>query len=138
MLKALTKEWIMKPTRRCDGYYVSDDFKVWKKFRTKPDAEVKIHHITTYHKYGKDLTYPFVSIKGKLIGLGKLIYVWFKRDVPEGYEIDHVDGNPFNNNINNLEIVTRRENLLRRKHNGANQWTYKSPYTETVLYESEL
>lgn len=33
-------------------------------------------------------------------------------DIPEGLEINHIDGNPANNNPKNLEIVTRQENTL--------------------------
>ena len=33
--------------------------------------------------------------------------------VPEGYVVDHLDGNTFNNRRNNLEVVTRAENTRR-------------------------
>ena len=32
----------------------------------------------------------------------------------EGFDVDHLDGNKENNNVNNLEIVTRKENNRRR------------------------
>lgn len=32
---------------------------------------------------------------------------------PEGYEIDHVDGNKLNNAWSNLELVTKQENIRR-------------------------
>lgn len=32
---------------------------------------------------------------------------------PEGYEVDHVDGNKLNNAWHNLELVTKQENIRR-------------------------
>lgn len=37
-------------------------------------------------------------------------YVTFKGPVPPGYEIDHIDGDTFNNSINNLRAVPRAIN----------------------------
>lgn len=34
-------------------------------------------------------------------------------ETPEGYEVDHVDGNRLNNAWDNLELVTRQENMRR-------------------------
>lgn len=31
---------------------------------------------------------------------------------PKGYEIHHIDGNPYNNSPENLKIVTRREHMI--------------------------
>lgn len=40
-----------------------------------------------------------------------LLYLAFKGNIPEGYEIDHIDGNPENNSLDNLACVTHVENL---------------------------
>ena len=39
----------------------------------------------------------------------------FNGPIPEGYDIDHIDGNPKNNNLDNLQAITHRENVKRRK-----------------------
>ena len=31
-------------------------------------------------------------------------------DIPSGYEVDHLDSNPMNNNKDNLRIVPRKQN----------------------------
>jgi len=38
--------------------------------------------------------------------LARLKYLTFKGEIPQGYTIDHIDGNTFNNNIRNLRAVT--------------------------------
>lgn len=47
----------------------------------------------------------------KNLPLASLIYVTFhNQSIPSGYCIDHIDGNPKNNDIANLKLVTRAEN----------------------------
>ena len=40
----------------------------------------------------------------------KLVWETFNGKIPEGLEIDHMDNNRKNNNIDNLQLVTRGEN----------------------------
>jgi hypothetical protein len=49
--------------------------------------------------------------KGRLQYIHRLVYETFVDEIPDGYEIDHVDGNPSNNNLSNLQLVTRKENI---------------------------
>lgn len=43
--------------------------------------------------------------------LHRLLWEAFIGEIPEGYEIDHIDGNPSNNVLQNLRIVTHKENM---------------------------
>ena len=36
--------------------------------------------------------------------------------IPEGYEVDHIDGNFNNNSLNNLQIITKEMNLLKQQY----------------------
>lgn len=98
--------------------------------------------LTTKHKYGNNVTYLAIALQdysrkvptvqkvlrksGKLytapswayavktVPLGRLVMAWYKGEVPGDMDVDHIDGDPFNNNIENLQIISRRENLARR------------------------
>ena len=125
-----------------NGYFVEGE-KVFKKCNSKRWGygikEIKPHIVINKHKYGKEKNYIYVSLRierltnGKKqipIGLHNIVYAWYKGEVPLGYEVDHIDGDSFNNKIDNLELVTREENLKRRKIKGANQWYYINRYDE--------
>lgn len=45
----------------------------------------------------------------------RLIYKWFYGDFDKDLQIDHIDRNVKNNRIENLRLVTPRENSLNRK-----------------------
>lgn len=40
--------------------------------------------------------------------------MYLKREIPKGYAVDHIDGNQFNNHPDNLQILTTRENLIKK------------------------
>lgn len=42
----------------------------------------------------------------------------FLGDCPEGYQVDHIDGDPSNNDVTNLQYVSRSENNKRSYENG--------------------
>jgi hypothetical protein len=44
------------------------------------------------------------------IFIHKLVYEAFIGPVPNGYCIDHIDGDKYNNNLNNLRILTYEQN----------------------------
>mgnify|MGYP005990137945 CR=1 FL=1 len=56
---------------------------------------------------------------GKLFYVHRLVYETFVGDIPEDKEMDHIDGDTSNNSIENLQVITRRENIQkfnRKKH----------------------
>ena len=41
----------------------------------------------------------------------RLVWSAFHGEIPEGYEINHIDEDKTNNRLDNLELVTRKENI---------------------------
>lgn len=41
----------------------------------------------------------------------RLVWKTFKGDIPDGYEINHIDHNKYNNKLDNLELVSHSTNL---------------------------
>ena len=64
-----------------------------------------------YEKYHKtSARYLFVPREFGSIFLARLKYLTFKGEIPAGYTIDHIDGNPLNNDIRNLRAIPRAIN----------------------------
>ena len=41
----------------------------------------------------------------------RVIYTYFNGDIPEGYQVNHIDENKQNNALNNLNLMTPKENI---------------------------
>ena len=48
------------------------------------------------------------------MSLSRFLYAWFLGDIPEGMVVDHIDNDPFNNKLENLQLLTPEENLKKR------------------------
>ena len=95
-------------TRYTNGYAIwlhpktNDVYSAYGKI--KLDLLPKERHLKTSARYLRVPKY-FGSIL-----LARLKYLTFKGLIPEGYTIDHIDGNPLNNDIHNLRAVPRAIN----------------------------
>ena len=47
--------------------------------------------------------------------LARLVYAWFFGRVPVKMDVDHIDNNSLNNSLDNLQLLTRSENLKKRE-----------------------
>lgn len=81
-------------------------------YKRKPKKPV-VKYYTPKLAKGCQYLYLYVQSFTKRTQLHQIIYLAFKGEIPEGYVIDHVDGNKLNNSISNLEAVTRKENAKR-------------------------
>ena len=127
--KTITKEWL----QALGVSNVTEDGKVTYKGKV-----LKEYKAICKHKHGTDKTYPVVAFYDpelhkkqktngkacpgtKLVLLSRVVYAWYHDICPSDYDVDHIDNNPFNNHIANLQLLTRKENL--DKHLSRNDHT---------------
>jgi hypothetical protein len=48
----------------------------------------------------------------------KIVWETFKGEVPVGYDVDHIDNDKRNNKLENLQLLTHKENIRKRDRNG--------------------
>lgn len=92
---------------RDSPYYATKDgriFNMSKKIEMRQEKTGDYYRITTQY-----------NLKGKHFLVHRMIWEAFNGEIPDGYDIDHLDGNPSNNALDNLEMVTHQENIKRRK-----------------------
>ena len=64
--------------------------------------------------------YCYVCFNGRRVAYHAIVWILSTgKDIPQGMEIDHINGNEIDNRIENLRIVTRRENQQNRKKHRA-------------------
>ena len=82
---------------------------VFRKYCTRPNRHVTRYgwlQVTARDTYG----YPHVSIAGKMRTCHRLAFEIMGVIIPDGFQIDHIDGVKDNNAWDNLRIVTPSEN----------------------------
>lgn len=48
----------------------------------------------------------------------RVVWECFNGEIPKEYEINHIDSNPANNALSNLELVTHKQNCIKANHKG--------------------
>lgn len=59
--------------------------------------------------------YRIARVNGEVCRVHRLIWTMLVGEIPDGYMIDHIDGNRVNNCISNLRLATRVENQRNAK-----------------------
>ncbi|UFM70401.1 HNH endonuclease [Leclercia adecarboxylata] len=61
-----------------------------------------------------------VSVRGKRIYVHRIVWEIHYGEVPKGMVIDHINGNPDDNRIENLRCVTQQLNMLNKRKQSNN------------------
>ena len=111
MEKFEVKNSIWKQVPNFPDYLVNQFGQVWSRKSGKFLAPIK--HQSRVNKYLRVGLYSG-GIKYRFF-VHELVLAAFEYPKPDGLEVDHLDGNTFNNCLYNLEYVTSTENKLRAK-----------------------
>ena len=137
-MKQLTREQLEK---NMHVMFTDGEFFVWnKKEEIKP---LRVYIRTKKHKYGKDVTYAYIAPydyetkKAHIISYQRFLYAWHHGNVPATHDVDHIDGDTLNNSIENLQLLTRKENLAKRK-GCRNQYEVKNRLKAMNVYLNTL
>ena len=92
---------------------------------------VALHYINCrgHRLTGKNNAGYFIIHLEKCMTIHRIVAETFLGSIPEGYDVDHIDGDKSNNSVTNLEIVTHQENMRRyyeRQRAAGIKLTYKT------------
>lgn len=87
----------------------------------KDDRKIQINEAKEYYKSGGfkvSLRVNYYGIREEnetskgiySIALGAVVFAWFVGEVPEYLVVDHIDNNPYNNSLSNLQLLSRSDN----------------------------
>jgi hypothetical protein len=76
----------------------------------------------------KGQRYLRIGIEGKPCSLHRMIFLYHHGYLPK--VTDHIDGDRYNNRIENLREVTQQENCLNSKHRTKSKSPYKNVYLQ--------
>lgn len=109
-------------------YYISPNGHIYNKNTNKELRQEKIGNYRRVQLY--------YGYNGKHYGVHKLVWEAFKGEIPEGYEIDHIDRDSTNNHIDNLRLVTHSENNKNANHKNILIYTENIKTGEKIQYSS--
>jgi hypothetical protein len=96
----------------------------------------------------KNCTDGYCRVKLNGIHISYHVIIWILstgKDIPQGMEIDHINGDKLDNRIENLRLVTRRQNQQNRKIHRAGRLVgacYRKGYNDwqsrIVIYKNKI
>ncbi len=74
--------------------------------------------------------YLSITIDGKSYQGHRVVYALHHGEIPDGFVIDHIDGNKINNQITNLRLATKSQNQANRRKNRNGHWRMMKGITQ--------
>ena len=72
----------------------------------------------------------------KTLALARIIYAWHYGECPGGMDVDHINGDSLDDRLDNLQLLTRKENLAKRT--GYRNQFEKSKVLDDNIYYQEI
>ena len=106
----------LKQIEDYQGYYLSVEGDVYSNKNTKP-RKLK-QQKASQSKKGYYQVRLYRESVGTLFYVHRLMYETFVGKIPDDKQIDHIDGDTSNNVVENLQLLTKRQNM-KKYHNKA-------------------
>lgn len=134
----------------CDEWVIPEELRGEYKLSRNGD----VYHIFTYSLRKPPINGTYFKIYGNLIH--RLVFKYFSgKELCDDYVVDHIDNNPINNRIDNLQLITQNENVKKERnrlcygsryifHNGKRYFlnsNFKGKYSrsdENKMYENAI
>ena len=102
-------------------FYVSDEADIWSEViytsNQKCPFIIERKHVVRENIYEK--VFCRSRDRGRMtFFVHRLVWLAFRGEVPQGLQIDHIDQNMHNNRLDNLQLVTRNENVRKSRYLG--------------------
>lgn len=117
------------------GYQISNLGKVRTFFKMKYHKKAELgttwREISTFLKTGKHRYSMFtlhINRKSVAFYVHRVVWELFVGPIPEGYEIDHINGCPWDNRLENLRIANRSQNSCNQKKRANRKFKGVYPY----------
>ena len=112
-----------RPVKGYEGLYEISNFGNVKSLE-RTDSMSRIVKEKILKQFISSRLYDSVCLLNKNYCVHKLVAIAFLNHVPNGNTIvvDHIDNNPRNNRLDNLQLITNRENLSKEKR-GTSKYT---------------
>lgn len=88
------------------GWSVFENGK-YKAIHTPPEASSTKQHLYVYVTVS--------GVAGRIMSLASVIWLTHGRSIPAGCVVDHIDENPLNNDLDNLQVLTIAENVAKAR-----------------------
>ena len=72
------------------------------------------------------------------VGVHRVVYAWYKKIIPAGMILDHLDNNKTNNHLDNLRLVTPSENIVKDRPEANKKLMKCKLNKDRSFYENKL
>ena len=135
----VTKDGIVKAISKQGEVYILNPITAKKKSKWKVQ---EYHLIGIYDRDEHERQKIAYAAKGtqpsgvKTLALSRIIWAWYHGECPSGMDVDHINGDSLDDRLDNLQLLTRKENLAKRS--GYRNQYEKSKILDDNIYYQEI
>lgn len=93
--------------KEVEDYFEYINGELWRKAWVRSKSPINYRKVENKDNHKG---YCRIRFKNSMVYYHVILWILLKGDIPAGLTIDHIDGNKLNNNIDNLRLVTQRQN----------------------------